>query len=176
LEKYQRVIGTNSTVNVNNIGIISSVFIGSDGMWFYNTETGAIEDFQKIYTSGSYAQYEYATYTFAENIFGDGDMYYGYVKPTTLMMDNVCLPPGLYDPRVVSYLHTHPGNPGSLNPSGADKFLAEDQGKPFYVVTAEDYKAYTPQYGGDADKISDNILPKIEADIWYWIKHYLGIK
>ena len=87
------MIGVDSTVNVNNTGIISSVYIGSVGMWYYNTETGAIEDFQSIYTAGNYKDYEYATYTFAANIFGDGSMYYGYDTPITLKLDNFVIPP-----------------------------------------------------------------------------------
>jgi len=93
-----------STVNISNSGSISSVYLGSVGMWYYSTETDAINDFQSKYTIGTYADYEYATYTFATSLFGDSNWYYGYVTPITIKQDNVVIPPVWDNARVISYL------------------------------------------------------------------------
>jgi hypothetical protein len=44
-------------------------------------------------------------------------------------------------------LHTHPNRGFNLDPSGMDKYLAEWQEKPFYVVTDKGDKVNVPQYG-----------------------------
>jgi len=168
------VIGAGSTVNVINSGIINSVYDGDAGLWYYNKETNAIKDFQSKYTTGVYKDYEYVTYTFANDIFGDGDLYYGYVTPITIKRDNVCIPPVWDNSRVISYLHTHPNRGYSLVPSGMDKVVAEVTERPFYVVTNKGYKAYTPQYGGDVGKIFENIGPEVVGDASDWIDYYQG--
>lgn len=53
-----------------------------------------------------------------------------------------------------------------------DKIVAEVAGRPFYVVTDKGYKAYTPQYGGDVDKILKNIGPEVGNDASDWIDYY----
>jgi hypothetical protein len=76
-------------------------------------------------------------------------------------------------------LHTHPslnGQPPNINPSGADKFIAEVLNKPFYVVTASAINAYVPQYGGDISKILENIGPEINKNAYDWLKYYGWVK
>ena len=166
------VIGLDSTIDVSNTGIISKVYIESVEMWYFYAEANAIKDFQNKYTVGSYKNYEYATYTFATNIFGDGTMYYGYDTPITIKWDNMSIPAFWNNSRAISYMHTHPGSGKNLNPSGMDKLFAEVAGRPYYVVTNMGNKPYVPQYGGDAEKILKNIGPEIGVDAWDWINYY----
>ena len=125
--------------------------------------------------NGSYANNEYATYTFMANIFKDSHRFYGYAEPITIYQSNFVIPPFWHNSHVISYLHTHPGKngkPGNVNHSAMDELFAEVAGRPYYVVTSDDYNIYSPKYGGDFELIQRNIGPRIGVDALDWIKYY----